>query len=93
VRSEQFAFGLGLVAQLRREVEQQASRTTRQLLHRLNLPAGTDVTRLLTEIGELRKQVRQLSQQLDAHEQAPPPRSVKAAAPTRKESTRGRARS
>ena len=39
------------------------------MLHRLNLPAGSDVTRLLNEIGELRKQVRQLTAELAAREQ------------------------
>ena len=51
--------------ELRRELEQRASRTTRQVLHRFNLPAATDVTRLLNEIGELKKQVRKLSEQLE----------------------------
>ena len=64
-RSEQFAIGVGLAAQLQRAVQKQAARSTRRLLHSLNLPAGTDVSRLLAEIGELKKQVRQLSQQLE----------------------------
>ena len=46
-------------------MQKQAARSTRRLLHSLNLPAGTDVSRLLAEIGELKKQVRQLSQQLE----------------------------
>jgi hypothetical protein len=79
VRSDNFAVAIGVVSQLRREFERQASRATRQLLHRFNLPAGTDVTRLLVEIGELRRQVRQLTEQLDA-------------TTTRKESARGRTR-
>jgi hypothetical protein len=69
VGSDQFARGLGVVSQLRREFERHASRTTRHMLHRFNLPAGTDVTRLLTEIGELRKQVRQLTEQLEMQSQ------------------------
>ena len=35
------------------------------MLHRLNLPAGTDVSRILNEIGQLRVQVRELSAELD----------------------------
>jgi hypothetical protein len=93
VRSDQFAVGVGFVSQLRRELERRASRSTRQMLHRFNLPAGTDVARLLTEIGELRKQVRQLTEQLEAHEQATPARPRKAAASTKKGASRGRARS
>ncbi len=66
IASDRFAQALGIVSELRRELEQRASRTTRQVLHRLNLPAATDVTRLLNEIGELKKQVRKLNEQLDA---------------------------
>ena len=66
VASDRFAQAVGVVSQLRRDLEQRASRTTRHVLHRFNLPAATDVTRLLNEIGELKKQVRQLSEQLDA---------------------------
>ena len=36
------------------------------MLHALNLPAGTDVTRILNELGQLKRQVRELSTQLDA---------------------------
>ena len=71
VRSDQFAQGLAVVARLRRDVEAVAGRTSRQVLHRLNLPAGTDVTRLLNEIGELRKQVRQLTEELANRDQQP----------------------
>ena len=38
VASDQFARALGVVSQLRRELEQRASRTTRHVLHRFNLP-------------------------------------------------------
>ena len=40
-------------------------RSTRRALHALNLPAGTDVTRILNELGQLKRQVRELSSQLD----------------------------
>ncbi len=83
VRSDQFAQGLAAFTRLRRELEAQAARTSRHVLHRLNLPAGSDVTRLLNEIGELRKQVRQLSDELADRERP--------AAVTRKRTGRGRA--
>jgi polyhydroxyalkanoate synthesis regulator phasin len=70
VASEQFSQALGVLSQLRREFEQRASRTTRHLLHRFNLPAGSDMTRLLNEIGELKKQVRKLSEQLEERDGA-----------------------
>ena len=65
VQSEQFAVAVGLMARVQRAVEGEMSRRTRQLLHRVNLPAGTDVSRILNEIGQLRVQVRELSAELD----------------------------
>ena len=65
VQSEQFAVAVGLAARVQRAVEGEMSRSTRRVLHRLNLPAGTDVSRILNEIGQLRVQVRELSAELD----------------------------
>ncbi len=65
VQSEQFAVAVGLAARAQRAVEGELARTTRRVLHRLNLPAGTDVSRILNEIGQLRVQVRELSAELD----------------------------
>jgi exopolyphosphatase/pppGpp-phosphohydrolase len=65
VQSEQFAVAVGLAARAQRAVEGELARTTRRVLHRLNLPAGSDVSRILNEIGQLRVQVRALSEELD----------------------------
>jgi len=65
VRSEQMAVAVGLVAKLQRQAQRQAARQTRRMLHLFNLPAGTDVSRILTEIGQLKQQVRDLTRQLD----------------------------
>ena len=70
IRSEQFAVATGLAAQVQRRVAKQAARNTRRVLHMLNLPAGTDVTRLLNEIGQLKAQVRTLSSQIEAQIEA-----------------------
>ena len=70
IRSEQFAVATGLAAQMQRRIAKQAARNTRRVLHLLNLPAGTDVTRLLNEIGQLKAQVRSLSSQIEAHADA-----------------------
>ena len=66
IRSEQFAVATGLAAQMQRRIAKQAARNTRRVLHLFNLPAGTDVTRLLNEIGQLKAQVRSLSSQIEA---------------------------
>lgn len=65
VGGNQFAQGLGAVLAVRKQAEQRAAQMSRRVLHGLNLPAGTDVTRLLTEIGELRKQVRELAEEIE----------------------------
>jgi hypothetical protein len=66
VRSDGFAQAMGVVARLQRAVQQEVARSTRRWLHLLNLPAATDVSRILTEMGRLEKQVRDLTHQLEA---------------------------
>jgi hypothetical protein len=41
------------------------------LLHQANLPAGSDITRLLTEIGKLQAQVRELTKQVEGRQRRP----------------------
>lgn len=65
MRSEQFAVAVGLMARVQRTVEAESGRMTRRVLHRLNLPAGTDVSRILNEIGQLRRQVHDLTVELE----------------------------
>ena len=81
VQSEQFAVAVGLAAHVQRSVEGEMARTTRRVLHRLNLPAGTDVSRILNEIGQLRVQVRHLTEELEdaKAELAERPRAVRSA--------------
>lgn len=65
VRSEAFAEVVGVVARAQATVRRGASRATRRLLHAANLPAGTDMTRILTEIGRLQQQLGDLQRHLD----------------------------
>lgn len=69
VNSEAFAVALGLAAQVRKTAQRQSERATRRLLHQANLPAGSDITRLLAEIGKLQSQVRDLSKQVERSKQ------------------------
>ncbi len=71
VNSEAFAVALGLAAQLRKRAQRETERVTRRLLHQANLPAGSDINRLLAEIGKLQNQVRELSKQVEQREQGP----------------------
>lgn len=72
LQSEPFAVAVGLAAQARRRVQLEASRSSRRVLHQLNLPAGSDVNRILNELGQLRVQVRQLRDELDRRPEVPP---------------------
>lgn len=66
MKSEQFHVSVGLLTQAQKAVQTRAERSMRRALHLWNLPAGSDVTRILSEIGKLQREVRELSKQLDA---------------------------
>lgn len=65
VSSEPFAVAVGLMARAQKSAQRQAERNTRRLLHLWNLPAGSDVTRIIAEIGKLQREVRELTRQVD----------------------------
>jgi hypothetical protein len=66
VNSEPFAVAVGLAARTEHVLRVRSERATRRVLHFWNLPAGSDVTRLLNEVGNLQQQVRELARQLDS---------------------------
>jgi hypothetical protein len=66
VKTEQFQVAMGLVTSAQKAVQQRAERNMRRALHLWNLPAGSDVTRILNEIGKLQRDVRELTRRLDA---------------------------
>ncbi len=72
LESTHFFNAVGVVTEVRRQVNSRGERLTRGLLHRVNLPAGSDITRLLTEIGRLQNQVRELSVQVERQRGATP---------------------
>lgn len=63
--SEQFAIAAGILARLQKTVQVQTERSTRRALHQWNLPAGSDVTRILAEIGKLQGQMRELTREVN----------------------------
>jgi hypothetical protein len=65
VKSENYAILVGLAARAQREVSTRSERVSRRVLHFANLPAGSDVNRLLAQIGNLEREVRELRNQLD----------------------------
>ena len=64
VQTEQFADAGGIALRLRAEVNRRIERTTRSLLHRVNLPAATDVARLREQVSDLHRTVRRLDEAL-----------------------------
>ena len=65
VQSEQFQIAAGLASNLQRELQRRTERAMRRALHLWNLPAGSDVTRILNEIGALQRELRELSSRVD----------------------------
>jgi hypothetical protein len=65
MRHRRFGWSVGFVLRLRGSAHGMASTSTRRLLHMLNLPAGTDVTRLLNEIGSVKRELHELSTHLE----------------------------
>ena len=92
VRSEDFATLVALAQRGQREVAARGERATRRVLHSLNLPAGSDVNRLLVQIGNLEREVRELRKRLADAENAParsaPARAGRTASPRAKGVTR-----
>ena len=70
VRTEQFAVAVGLVTRARGEVQRRVERASRRVLHFWNLPAGSDVTRIMDQVAQLQRQIRDLRNQLDDREAA-----------------------
>jgi hypothetical protein len=65
VRSTEFARAGALAARGRRFVTGRVNGLSRWLWHLVNLPAGTDVQRLRLQIGQLDREVRRLTLQLE----------------------------
>ena len=66
VRSEAFAVGVALTRRAVTLAQGSARGLTTRAWHLLNLPAGTDVSRLRAQVGALDREVRRLTLQLEA---------------------------
>lgn len=61
---------LVLAQRTRGEIDRRLERTSRRVLHLLNLPAGSDVNRLLAHIARLEREIGDLRNQLADRENA-----------------------
>jgi hypothetical protein len=66
VRTESFTIGTALLRQAQNLVAGSARSLTARAWHLINLPAGSDVSRLRAQIGALDREVRRLGLQLEA---------------------------
>jgi hypothetical protein len=76
VRSERFAQGMALAGWATSATRELGTELSARFWHLVNLPAGTDVARLRTRIGELDREVRRLSLRLERSTGQPPERST-----------------
>ena len=65
VRSEAMGLGLAVALRLRRDVGHRIERSSRHVLHALNLPTGSDVKRLLTHIAAVERDLRELNKTVE----------------------------
>ncbi len=65
VRTEGFARGAALAGWAQATAQAQVEAFSRRVWHLVNLPAGTDVTRLRTQLGALDREVRRLALRLE----------------------------
>jgi hypothetical protein len=88
--SDEFADATANAAAMRRRMVRDLEQRSRRWLHMWNLPAGSDINVLRREIGELERQVRDLSKRLEelgqpvaAPDPAPARRSARTAKPAK----------
>jgi hypothetical protein len=67
-RSEDFATMAALTVRTQSHVGRLSERFSRRLLHAFNLPAGSDVNRLLAQIALLEREVRDLRKEVEQAE-------------------------
>ena len=65
VHSDDFTQMAAVIARTRRLAGNRVNSVTTRVWHLMNLPASTDVQRLRRQVGELDREVRRLSLQLD----------------------------
>jgi hypothetical protein len=66
VQSEVVGLGVAVGVRVKRGVAARAERVSRHALHAFNLPAGSDVRRLLAQVALVEREVRELGKTIDS---------------------------
>ena len=64
------AAGIGLLQTLRGVVVRTTEAPSRRLLHLFNLPAGSDINRMLVQIASLERELRELRKSVEDQQDA-----------------------
>ena len=72
VRSEYFSLATALVRRAQTVASQSVQGLSARAWHLVNLPAGSDISRLRAQIGSLDREVRRLTIQLEQERRRPP---------------------
>jgi hypothetical protein len=87
VRTEYFSLGVALARRARKLAGRSVQDLTARAWHVVNLPAGSDVSRLRTQIGALDREVRRLTIQLESERRRTAgPRTTSTTTPTTEDS-------
>ena len=65
VDRQEVTAGIGLLQSLRGAVVRTTEAPSRRVLHLLNLPAGSDVNRMLVQIASLERELRELRKSIE----------------------------
>ena len=65
VRSELLSLGVAVVVRGRRSLSARAERSSRHFLHAMNLPAGSDIRRLLAQGAMIERRVQEMSKLME----------------------------
>ena len=78
-RSEDFATVAALGRRVQTKLERLSEQASRRVLHSLNLPAGSDMNRLLGQIALLEREIRDLRKEIEQPAAARPKKQPSAA--------------
>jgi hypothetical protein len=78
VRTAEFSKGAAIAMRLKAAAQTRAADMSSRVWHTLNLPAGTDIVRLRTQLGAMDRELRRLGMRLEQRQsdgpEAPPSR-------------------